>query len=470
MRPSPFTIAADALLRPSRFAAFLAGGRRNVLTAALGVCLWIGAALAFVGLVLPQLVPIGARGIIAGLVLAPLFAVMLAGLGITLSGGSAGPLGIGVAFWLLRCTLVITPALALLFALGFSTLPQRGALDGLIVLGFVLLLGLWIGGALTILLGRSERHEEAAAARAVLAAGAFVVALLVWLSPSLRATGAALLVPFLLGLAGGLLRPLSWLWEALLSVVLAIAGMSGVSITRLRRLHPATMDELCLLPLPGLRALLVRACAADREAGAEWLLEVAGHLGQRRAALAALHTLIRRRAHAHPLLFWLSTSPEGAALLRALAERAPQPHPLIAAYAAFAAVRMPEAWTDVIARWRGAIAGAADMPGGRALLALLEAGHSALRADRWEVATARLRAAPAPDGVEDDPIWVALAIIRSWADGRQPLLAAERAGALQLLQRELQAMEGWPAALLAAVSEHLHFLVEIERRRGAWLI
>src|SRR5918911_1058934 len=51
----PFTFALDALLRPSQLAAFLACGRRNIRWGVLATLVWVGAATAFAGLLLPQL-------------------------------------------------------------------------------------------------------------------------------------------------------------------------------------------------------------------------------------------------------------------------------------------------------------------------------------------------------------------------------------------------------------------------------
>jgi hypothetical protein len=277
-------------------------------------------------------------------------------------------------------------------------------------------------------------------------------------------------VPACAGLAIGLLRPLSYLWEALLSLSLALAARLGVSPLRLLRFHPVSYDDLCLLPLPGLTSLLVRGCASDLEAGGDWLLYVARHQGQRRAALRAVARAPYDLRLAHPLLFWLSTSSEGAALLNAMVERGGTQHPLIAAYASFAVVPSPDHWPFVLAQQRAAIGAAAQQPGGRAMLALLEAGVATLRADRWPDAIAQLEATPAPAGVEADPIWSALAAIQTWSRAPAPVEVVDRAASVRAIVAELQDLDGWPIALIAAMCEHLLFLIGIERRRGAWLV
>jgi hypothetical protein len=165
----------------------------------------------------------------------------------------------------------------------------------------------------------------------------------------------------------------------------------------------------------------------------------------------------------------LSTSDDGATFLREMAEQSGSPHPLVSAYAAFADTTTPEAWPVVLLQQQATVARAAAIPGGAAMRALVETGLTTLRADRWSVAIIGLRAVPAPGNVEDDPVWVALDILQAWANNRLPTLATDRFAALHALWTELQDIEGWPAALIAAMSEHLLFLLGVEQQRGAWL-
>jgi hypothetical protein len=169
------------------------------------------------------------------------------------------------------------------------------------------------------------------------------------------------------------------------------------------------------------------------------------------------------------MLFWLSTSPSGAAFLRDIADRSDRPDVLIAAYAACTHSDTPAAWPALIAGQHTVFVNTAHLPGGAAILALRNMGAGILSAARWPAAIDQLRAAPASNN-EDDPIWVALDILQSWAQDRLPTLAEDRAAALRALGEELHALEGWPAALIAAMSEHLLFLLGVERRRGAWLV
>jgi hypothetical protein len=466
--PNLFTLAYDALLRPGHFAAFLAGERRALLWAALAVAEALLVVDGFILLVLRQLLPLGLPALVYSLGVAPLLALMVAGLCVIVSGSLPLSPQVNAAFWIARCQIAITPVLALFLALATSpALPQLQRAPAITFL-FLILVGAWCGGAIGVFLALRPRGSKSAPVRWLLAGGALAIGVALWLSPPLRATPALLLAPACVGLAIGLLRPLSYLWEASWSLLLWLAARLGAPIERLRALHPASYDDLCLLPLSGLSSLLACACAADLEAGGAWLLDVARHLGQSGAAGRAIERMVHGGRLAHPLLFWLSTGVPGAALLRVLADSSDRPDALIEAYAACTRPGTPAAWPTLIADQRAAFASAAHLPGGASIMALLDVGAGTLGATRWPAAIDRLRAAPALFS-EDDPIWIALDILQIWAQDRLPALADDRAAALRALAEEVYALEGWPAALIAAMSEHLLFLLGVERRRGAWL-
>jgi hypothetical protein len=468
--PNLFAIIYDALLRPTQFLAFLDGGRRNMRWAALATSEMLAVTLGFIALVLGQLIRLGPPGLIAGLGYAPLMALMIAGICIIVGSDSSFSPLVNAAFWAMRCLIAITPPLAIFLAVAFSNTFSQLQRSPSAILLLLFLVGAWLGGALTVMLIRRRRQTESAVVRWVIAGGSLTVGGALWLSPALRTTEALLFIPWCAGLAAGVLRPLSYLWEAPLSVGLLLAAKLGFPTGRLLPLHPAMYDELCLLPLPGLSRLLARACTRDLDEGGDWMLRVAYHPGQGYAVRRAIEHIVRGGHLTHPLLFYLSTTEEGVGLLRDMVERAQIPHPLIAAYASLASITAPEAWADAIAGHREAIVHAIDLPGAPALLALLDAGAGTLRADRWPAAIDGLRATSPPRGVEEDAIWVALEIVQTWASDRLPALVTERAAALRSLWVELEDLEGWPAALIAAMSEHLLFLLSVEQRRGAWLV
>lgn len=465
-----FTITYDALLRPARFAAFLDGGWHNIRRASLAVLLWLGAALACIGLMLPQLFPIDTQSRVASLGIAPALALMISSFGIMIGDGMGRSTLAHMSFWLLRCQVAITPPLALFLTLASSSALIAVQRMTLILFVLLPLLGVWLGGGLTVVLALRKNQHEASATRWVVAAGSLMIGTALWLSPPLRMSAALLFIPFCAGLTVGLLRPISYLWEMLWSFALALAVRLGANPLRVLPLHPVNYDDLGLLPLPGLSNLLIRACIADIDAGSEWLLRIARHPGQRRAAERAIIGIVRQGLFAHPLLFWLSTSEEGPALLTGIAERARGRHALIGAYATFAAVADPEAWLAVLQLYRETLAQAVDLPGGQAIFSLLDASLGTLQADRWPAAITHLGSTSAPAGVILDPIWLALATIQSWASGTALSDITDRADAVFSLVGEIEDLEGWPITLIAALCEHLLFLIGIERRRGAWLV
>lgn len=464
---SPFTLLLAILLRPSALAAWVADEPRVARWAAvlvIEVVVVTAGLLALLGMTLP----LGATALIAGPGLAlPL--VMLGALPVFFGLSLDYSIGPRLIISFLRSLVAVgAPAavgLTLVFSSAFPEL-QRDPATALLAL---VVMGMWAGGALTVALLVSHRRSEAPPLRWVGLAGAFLIAGLIWWSAPLRGTGAALLAPALIGLALGLLRPFSYLWEAPWNIALALAARLGLPARGLLALHPVSLDELCLLPLPGLSGLLVRACAEDVSSGAPWLITVAAHPSQGRAARAALERLARG-PRAHPALFWISADEDGAAWLRQLATDVPRPHPLISAYAALAAVENPAAWPAAIAAHRPALAAAAGQPGGAAVQALTESGVQLLAASRWPAAMDALRRVPRPVGVTPDPLWEALGAIQAWSGRQQPMLLQDRAQALSAVWESVGTFEGWPARLLDAMAEHLVYLLIIEHRRGSWLV
>jgi hypothetical protein len=435
----------------------------------LSVLLWQGCVVAFLWGLGQLWLPLVPERAFAGMVLALVFAMVLASLAGQLTSTSA-PIVENFVFWLVRCQLAVAPCLAVLLALLLGLRGPMGAMElqlGLLTAATVAIL---MGGTLVVVLLRLRERAEAATVRWLLAAAALILALeLSWSAvapPGLR----GLIAFFVAALGAGVLRPLSWAWEAPLSLGLMLAGRLGAPVATIRASHPVTLDELSLLPLPGLSSALARACADELDEGAEWLLAVAAHPGQERAAHRALQLILRRRRHIHPLLFWLSTTPEGANWLQHLDRRGTPVEELVTGYAALTAVETPDWWPVVIERHRPAFAAAAPLPGGAAVLALLDTGRHVLQADRWPAALGALRRAAEPVGAGDDPIWVALRLISGWARDPQPAFVTDQEQLLSALLAEIADLQGWPVDLIAAMAEHLRYLIRIEQQRGALLV
>jgi len=466
--PDPFRLAWSALLRPSTFADYLRGGGAAWLWAGLCALLWLVCTAALLWAVALLWAAIDPRLLLGGFGAAVAFALLLSAMLGQLTSASAGVVE-NTVFWVVRCLLATIPCLSLL-TLGYGLRGQGLANDLALALAGATIGGALACGALVVALLRLRERAAATATRYILAAGAAVVAAELRWSALLPSVVLDLLVLFLVGCVSGLLRPLSWLWQAPLSLGLSVGARAGAPITLVRALNPASFDELGILPLPGLSTSLVQACAADLEAGANWLLDVAAHPGHAQAARAAVRAAAGRANLAHPLLFWLSTCSEGAALLGQVARAGGRGHALISAYAALASVGGPDEWPYVIARNRPAFEAVAGLPGGAAMLALLTTGERVLLADRWPLAVAGARSAPIPDGVVDEPVWAALRIVQDWAADPQPAFAADQEWLIGLLLAELADLDGWPVDLLAAIAEHLRYLIRVEQQRGALLV
>ncbi len=485
MKPTPFTLAHDALLRPTRFATYLEGGWPNIRRAALAVVIWLGALLILIGVILPLLLPLSPISLILAIILAPTMAMMPAGMAIII-GSNTYSTRTNTFFWLLRCQLAVTPPMGLLLLFGTSNLPLFAPWMPVFVIGLFWLIGLWTGGILSVKLIEPSVRDEAAAVRWFVGGAALVLGGLIWWLAITNPTDIGVFALILIGLSSGVLRPLNWLWAAPLSLALALASRLGVPVERLQHWHPVTLDELVLLPLPGLRYLLCQACADDLEQGAEWLLVVADHPGQRGAAQRALDMIIAQGTLAHLLLFWLSTCREGRALLQRYNDQVRPAHPLILAYAALSRGVEPAEWPQVIEQHRDHLAKLDGLPSTELLLTLIDLGRAALAASRWSEVVQTAAALPrlhAPPAVAPDPLWTAVIDLQDWLAAPAPTLLAEShtlaralwAEAQQLIEQNMDGKPGepprlaWPADLLAAASEHLLFLIEIERRRGAWL-
>ncbi len=457
--PHLFKIIAATLLRPRRFADYLAGGRRNLVWTALAALTTLVGALGLLVLGIGSLLSLRPTEMIASLCFAITIPIAIAGICTMISADRRlGPLRNG-AFWMLRNLLAMTPPLTLVLALVLNDARAQPPLLHAPHISIGCMLGVLVGGVVTVILARHKCRDEANAARWLITGGALVIGGALWQSYTLHPACVAL-SPAFIGFAVGVLRPLSYLWAALLSVTLVVAVRTGVCVRSIRQWHPVSYDDLSLPPLPGLRGLLVRACAVDSDAGCDWLLDVARHPGQHRAAERAILAAGQDRRMAHPLLLRLSTRSDGAALLRGIVERSAQPHPLVAAYAALAHVESPEAWPTEIKRRRVLLVACQDWPSATSLAILLDLSLAVLQSTRWSAARERLLAAPHCADVAD-PISRALLQLRSLATND----ALERGAAITAFPSASCGLTGWPSDLLATIYEHIHFLLAVERRR-----
>lgn len=461
----PLSIGYDALMRPSRFATFLGGERRHRVAAVVATIIWVGATFVFVGLIVPLLIPVKQINLAIAIFLTPWLSMAMSGLYvITGDKDLAGKQQ--ALFWLLRCQLAITPLLTVLFLciLQVASTP----LSSLTTMVMLILVGLWPGGALTVRLVRTTFHTAIAPTRWVLAGGIIISIALMWWSPIFPVDYWCGLFLILLGFALGLIRPLSWLWEMPLALLLVIGSQCGLPAQRLRALHPVTLDELSLMPLPGLQVLLARACHADMAMGCAWLLDVAVHPGQGGAALGAVRALIRRGTLAHPLLLWLSTHPDGQHWLHrqiAIADRLP---PLLRGYVALMDVNDAGAWPGAIARHRPAFEQAQPSPDGSTMLVLLDTALAVLTAARWPDAAEALRQVPMTlDACACDYMRTIDHMLHTIAHTAADEHSHTQPFSVPVAPEAIASPRGWPGALLEAMAEHLVFLLTIEGERAS---
>lgn len=459
---TPLTLIYDAFLRPTRAIALLESGQRAIWLAGLITLGFLIATFAGISVTLNRIVMIPEQALLAGSLFAPIVAMLYAGLAVPILGASR-PIMVGLGFSLMRCQIAIAPPAALLLSLTFGAAYQdgRGAYDLNLLLPAMF--GAWLAGLIIVML--ALRHPlQSATLRWMLAGGGAIVGALLWWSPVLRSQGSVAMALFCAGLSAGMLRPISYLFEAFLDRGLQLAAWIGVPAARLLPLHPAMYNELGLLPLPGLYRLLLRTCATDPTVGGCWVLRLAWHPRHEIAAMRAIDQIIHEGRYTHPLLFWLSTHPEGVAFLRRMVEETARPHPIIVAYTAFAHVESPEAWLTTIIQQRSAIAASAPLHGGETLLHLLDAAAGALRASRWSEAVAHLQMSDHLRSEEPAAQERALAIMRSWADPGLLLLDGSQERSIR--RKDSATLPEWLAALLSAVGEHLSFLLAIEQRHN----
>lgn len=266
---------------------------------------------------------------------------------------------------------------------------------------------------------------------------------------------------------------------------LLAAGLLGVALAQLRlgswacltvwlgwlMLWPQTLrrplvllDELRLLPLPGVQRFMRRAAKEDSLGVSRWLIAWSKHGADGWRALRFVQQLSAEPAEQRVLLE-LSLSAEALPLLVAagVAKRGSRSR----IYAQLAQPFPPGAWCLILKQ-------ATDALGQSATLAPLEQGMLelfhwcllVLEACRW----ADLRHLPAlPEAGSDSryvpaELWTAAVSLNAcagWmgvAHSEQELLAAGTALTADLLQ-----LTGWPGRLGATVVEHLRYLAENTR-------
>jgi hypothetical protein len=463
-----FAIVADAWLRPARLERLL-NDRRTLFLGFIATAEVVGAIAAFALIGLGLLLPIDPLASLYSAVALLVSVVMTLVIGYMAAISRSNPIGT-IYILLVRQTIVLAP-LCIVGACILNSPPGAGWEQHPWTIAVVSVgIGTLIGGSLTVGLSLQPMPATARNLRLTLSGGSVIIAVILFVSPIIGDIERSFVPYLLLGVASGLLRPVSLVWQSLLSLSLAMLTLVGVSATRLLPYHPVWFDELTIWPLPGL-ALLAAQAAGPGEAE-HVLLDLAEHPTQSASARRAIAGVVRRKRYAHQLLFVLSTDSSGRYLLKSIVDQSSSAPPLVRAYVHVSSTATADAWLPAIAQARPLIAATPDAPGTQALLAFFDLADGILSAARYDRVVERVRQIPAPADVEATPFWDLVVDLQHLVQDTLPDLASDRDRALQAIAQAIpENRDGdWPGDLLAATAEHMLYLLAIEHHRGAWLL
>lgn len=456
------TIIFHALLRPSAFMAFLDQGWWAIRRAAL-VALWTQATTLAIGWWgMRQLTAVPTNIIIGSIISVGLLA-MLIGMIPALFQHNEIIVPRLLLFWQLRTHIAFTPWLSIIIIWWTITWYASDSwLSSMLIPAAstgVAVMAMGAAGAVTIRLHNLRNTSISRQLRWSIAFATLLIALSISNLPIVWQDEQMLLIPTLIGVTLGMLRACSWLWEAGWSLLLLAALRLGMSSQLIRKLHPASFDELSLLPLPGLAPLLVSFCRRDLSSGIAWLLAVEQHSGQRRVVPRALHMIAQDAQIAHPTLLALSTMTDGTALLRRLS-RAPNCPELVHVYAQLSTVPETQAWPTTIERVRALLKRQRHHPTTSDLLLTLEISSIVLNAIDWQEVRRVERLVPPPGASHSR-------LVRLCALTIHTVLHHDGKDMSPHLRAQIQQSGSWSSQLLATLYEHLLFLHRIEQQRRA---
>lgn len=350
------------------------------------------------------------------------------------------------AFWLIRTQIAWFPTMFIVSSVIFQAMN----LDNLMLLVILLLLVGCIIGSFFIMVYIGMPT--------MLSTRILLSLMLLWMMLGVLPTIGTIWfssVFFLAGLWIGIVRPLSWLWQSLLS--LTIAGLLRFAREPWRwwRYHPALYDELALLPLVGLSWSLRQLYHLDPYRGFKALIAVYRLSAQRPAVRRAIKRLLHDPRYS-PSLFWqLGSDPQGILLLQQLNRHWRCLHPLIKPMTACTRLEEPQAWPALITTIQPMLAVYATNPAFQRLSDCLQLIATILTSTEAQPAYRALHNYKVePDSLLERALIELQSNYQLASD--QPLVLPPT-GAL---------LTGWPRHALLSTIEQLNFLQILAKQQG----
>ncbi|XSG77319.1 hypothetical protein ACP8Y2_09960 [Herpetosiphon llansteffanensis] len=456
-----FAIIRDALLHPSQLLLNLHRQRYRYRQLGLAMALWLGFWLVTIGSGLLLMLETSPLILGLSLVLPQLFLIVICALAIVMGTSNAFRYRVAdglylsepvflqrayYAFWPLRMQLAWVPAL---FGLAAVLLQFLHTNDPRLLMLFLIV----TGGALGSLFVTTH-----IALPTMLTTRIWLGLMLLWMQLSLIPMIGTLwfsLAFFCLGLWIGIVRPISWLWQSLVSIWIGCLIRFSPQPWRWWCYHPALYDELALLPLLGLSWSLRQLYQLDPDRGFKALIAVYRLSAQRPAVRRTIKQLLHDQRSSASLFWQLSSDQQGMLVLQQLNRRALVLHPLIKHIAACSQIKEPQVWPLVIASMQPALTAYAANPTFLQLSNCLQLIATILTCGEAQPAYTALHSYKA-----EPQSLLERAIIELQAnDQRAP-------GQPYLLPPTGALLSGWPRHALLSTIEQLNFLHNQAKQQG----
>ncbi|WP_110519330.1 hypothetical protein [Herpetosiphon llansteffanensis] len=455
-----FYILRDALIHPTQLLLNLHRQRYRYRQLGLAMALWLGFWLVTIGSGL--LLMLDTPPLILGLslVLPQIFLVVICAWAIVMGTSNAFRYRVAdglylsepvflqrsyYAFWPLRMQLAWVPTLFGLSAVLSQFLHTN---DPRLLMLFLIVIGCTLGSLFV------TTHI---ALPTMLTTRIWLGLMLLWMQLGLIPMIGTLwfsLAFFGLGLWIGIVRPISWLWQSLVSIWIGCLIRFSHQPWRWWRYHPALYDELALLPLFGLSWSLRQLYQLDPDRGFKALIAVYRLSAQRPAVRRTIKQLLHDQGASASLFWQLSSDQQGILLLQQLNRRAQVLHPLIKHIAVCSQIEEPQAWPRVISNMQPVLTAYAANPALLQISASLQLIATILTSTEVAPAYTALQSYTA-----EPQSLLERAIIELQANDQRPAVphVLPPTGAL---------LTGWPRHALLSTIEQLNFLHNQAKYQG----